>query len=92
MALFARIFEYLDLPSTSTTPRTRWRSTRPVRGDVRFEDVTLRYPGADRDAVADLTLSVPAGSTLALVGETGSGKTTARRAASRGCTTRTPVG
>jgi ATP-binding cassette subfamily B protein len=43
---------------------------------VHLEGVTLRYPGADRDAVADLTVAVPAGSTLALVGPTGSGKST----------------
>jgi ATP-binding cassette subfamily B protein len=38
--------------------------------------VSFAYPGADRPAVADVDVDVPAGSTLALVGETGSGKTT----------------
>ena len=51
---------------------------------------TLRYPGADRDAVADLTLSVPAGSTLALVGADRLGQVDASPGCSRGCTTRTP--
>ena len=41
-----------------------------------FDDVTFRYPGADRDAVAHVSLTVPAGGHLALVGATGSGKTT----------------
>ena len=45
-----------------------------VRGDVRFEGVTFAYPGADRNAVTDVDLDAPAGTTLALVGETGSGK------------------
>ena len=77
LALFARIFEYLDLPVEVDEP------ARPVRvdparvtGHVRFEDVSFSYPGADRPALAGVDLDVPAGSTLALVGETGSGKTT----------------
>jgi ATP-binding cassette subfamily B protein len=43
---------------------------------VRIEDVSVAYPGADRPAVSGIDLDVPAGSALALVGETGSGKTT----------------
>ena len=77
MALFSRVFEYLDLvPDVPAPTRPVPLDPASVRGDVRIEGVTLRYPGADRDAVADLTLSVPAGSTLALVGATGSGKST----------------
>ena len=77
MALFSRVFEYLDLvPDVPAPAHPVALDPASVRGDVRVEGVTLRYPGADRDAVADLTLSVPAGSTLALVGPTGSGKST----------------
>jgi ATP-binding cassette, subfamily B, bacterial len=77
LALFARIFEYLDLPVEVDEP-ARPVSIDPahVSGHVRFEDVTFTYPGADRPALAGVDLDVPAGSTLALVGETGSGKTT----------------
>ena len=39
-------------------------------------DVSFTYPGADRPALAGINVDVPAGTTLALVGETGSGKTT----------------
>jgi ATP-binding cassette subfamily B protein len=74
MAVFSRIFGYLDLTVDVPEP------TRPVRldpatarGDVRFEGVTVSHDGRV-DAVADVTLHVPAGTTLALVGETGSGK------------------
>lgn len=75
LALFSRIFEYLDLPVDIEDPE------RPVAmehalGAVAFEDVTFRYEGADRDALAAVSIDVPAGSSLALVGETGSGKTT----------------
>lgn len=45
------------------------------RGEVRFENVTLRY-GAGGQGVFDLDFVVPAGSTVALVGPTGAGKTT----------------
>jgi len=77
MALFSRVFEYLDLvPEVPAPTHPVALDPASVRGDVKVEGVTLRYPGSDRDAVADLTLSVPAGSTLALVGPTGSGKST----------------
>ncbi|MBZ0172026.1 MAG: ABC transporter ATP-binding protein/permease, partial [Phycisphaerales bacterium] len=43
---------------------------------IRFEHVTFTYPGAERPAVRDLTLEIPHGQTLAVVGPNGSGKTT----------------
>src|SRR5207342_2830294 len=77
LALFARIFEYLDLPVEVDDPAHPVEiDPARVTGHVRFEDVSFAYPGADRPAVAGIDLDVPAGSTLALVGETGSGKTT----------------
>jgi ATP-binding cassette, subfamily B, bacterial len=77
LALFARIFEYLDLPVEVGEPAFPVRiDPAHVSGHVRFEDVSFTYPGADRPALAVVDLDIPAGSTLALVGETGSGKTT----------------
>jgi ATP-binding cassette subfamily B protein len=77
LALFQRIFEYLDLPVEIDDP-AQPLPVEPdlIDGHVRLEDVSFSYPGADRPALAGITLDVPAGSTLALVGETGSGKTT----------------
>ncbi|MGQ5261517.1 ABC transporter ATP-binding protein [Micromonospora sp. ZYX-F-536] len=77
LALFARIFEYLDLPVDVADPAepVRLDPTR-VRGHLRLEDVTFGYPGSDTAALAGITLDVPAGTSLALVGETGSGKST----------------
>ena len=77
LALFARIFEYLDLPIEVDDPAHPVEiDPAQVTGHVRFDDVSFAYPGADRPAVAGVDLDIPAGTTLALVGETGSGKTT----------------
>jgi ATP-binding cassette subfamily B protein len=77
LALFARIFEYLDLPvEIGDAARPVDIDPARVAGHLRFENVSYAYPGAGRPAVAGIDLDVPAGSTLAVVGETGSGKTT----------------
>ncbi|WP_221327369.1 ABC transporter ATP-binding protein [Actinoplanes sp. L3-i22] len=75
LALFARIFEYLDLPVEIASPANPVR-LEDVRGHLRFEDVTFAYDGRSPAALSGVTLDVPAGSSLALVGETGSGKST----------------
>ncbi len=75
LAMFARIFEYLDLP-VDIREREQPVELRHVRGDVAFEGVWFRY---DEDApwtLADVSAAVPAGTKTAIVGETGSGKTT----------------
>ena len=75
LALFARIFEYLDLPIDVEEPARPVRLAAP-RGHLRFEDVTFAYAKSAAAAVAGINLDVPAGTSLALVGETGSGKST----------------
>jgi ATP-binding cassette subfamily B protein len=75
LALFARIFEYLDLPVDIQEPARPVRIRAP-RGHLRFEHVTFRYGESTPPAVSDVSLDVPAGTSLALVGETGSGKST----------------
>ncbi|MFC7241297.1 ABC transporter ATP-binding protein [Catellatospora aurea] len=77
LALFARIFEYLDLPVDVDDPAHPVElDPARVTGHLRLEDVTFAYPGSDAAAVAGVSLDVPAGTSLALVGETGSGKST----------------
>jgi ATP-binding cassette, subfamily B, bacterial len=71
LALFERVFEYLDLPIDL---REGDREPGGVRGEVRFDDVWFRY--GDDWTLRGVDLEVPAGTKLALVGETGSGKTT----------------
>ncbi|WP_275415893.1 ABC transporter ATP-binding protein [Actinoplanes couchii] len=75
LALFQRIFEYLDLPVDIQEPTTPVRLTEP-RGHLQFKDVTFAYGDSATAALAGVSLDVPAGSSLALVGETGSGKST----------------
>ena len=77
LALFARIFEYLDLPVEVADPADPVElDPAQLTGHVQVEGVNFTYPGADRAALSGIDLDIPAGSTLALVGETGSGKTT----------------
>src|SRR6201999_1471255 len=47
-----------------------------LRHGITLQDVTFGYPGTERAALSSLTVALPAGSTVALVGENGSGKTT----------------
>lgn len=73
MALFSRIFEYLDLEPELT------EATQPAQladASLTLQHVSYRYPGTDTDALSDVSLSIPAHTTTALVGHTGSGKST----------------
>ncbi|MCT4353707.1 ABC transporter ATP-binding protein/permease [Streptomyces sp. Je 1-79] len=77
LALFQRIFEYLDLPVDITEPEDPVRLEK-ISGEVTFENVDFRYdadaPG--RPTLDTIALAVPAGGSLAVVGPTGSGKST----------------
>jgi ATP-binding cassette subfamily B protein len=80
LELFGRIFEYLDLPvdvAESASPVT----VEHVRGEVRLNNVSFSYPNpgsssTGRPTLTGVDVTVPAGRSLAVVGETGSGKTT----------------
>jgi ATP-binding cassette subfamily B protein len=47
-----------------------------MRGEIRFDNVTFAYPGADKAALTNLSFTIKAGETLAVVGRNGAGKTT----------------
>jgi ATP-binding cassette subfamily B protein len=72
LALFDRIFEYLDLRVDIEEGK---RELEGVRGDVRIEHAWFKYAGADTWALEDIDVEIPAGTTTAIVGETGAGKT-----------------
>ena len=75
LAMFARIFEYLDL-DVDIEERSDAVELRDVRGDVAFDDVSFRYDADAGWTLSDVSAVVPSGTTTAIVGETGSGKTT----------------
>jgi ATP-binding cassette, subfamily B, bacterial len=73
LALFDRIFEYLDQPvDIAEKPDA---VAGGVAGDVVYDDVSFSY-GSDTPTLENVSFVVPAGTTTAIVGETGSGKTT----------------
>lgn len=77
MSLFGRIFEYLDLePDLQEPIKPVPVPNSGVRGAVRFDHVGFGYGSGARDVLRDIDITVPAGSSLAIVGATGSGKTT----------------
>lgn len=51
-------------------------SFEPMRGDIEFCDVTFRYPDGEETVLEHFSLNIPFGHTLAIVGETGAGKST----------------
>jgi ATP-binding cassette subfamily B protein len=75
VALFQRIFEVLDAP-VDVPEATGARTLPTVRGDIRIEHLSFRYDAEGEWTLRDIDLHVPPGTTTALVGETGSGKTT----------------
>ncbi|WP_019327419.1 ABC transporter ATP-binding protein [Streptomyces sp. TOR3209] len=75
LALFQRIFEYLDLPVDITEREDPVRLDH-VKGEVRFEGVEFRYDDRGRPVLDGIDITVPAGSSLAVVGPTGAGKST----------------
>lgn len=76
LALFTRVFEYLDAPLTVVdAPGAVALDPAQVRGEIRLEHVDFTYPGAESPSLHDIDLTIPAGRHTALVGTTGSGKT-----------------
>ncbi len=53
--------------------RENWEE---LRGEIEFRDVTFRYPDGGEDVLSHFNLHIPAGTTVAIVGETGAGKST----------------
>ncbi|MBL8862017.1 MAG: ABC transporter ATP-binding protein [Planctomycetes bacterium] len=76
LASAQRIDELLGRRSDLLDP-AQPRPLEPARGALCFQEATYRYPGADRDALAALSVELSAGAVLGVVGPTGSGKSTA---------------
>ena len=81
MAALDKIFELLDEePDIADAPQAL--ELPLLRGEIRFEDVTFSY-GGEAPALDHVTLTVPPGQTLALVGATGAGKSTLAKLVAR---------
>jgi len=81
VASWERMLEVMDALPTDTgaqaaLPATAGAPERPIIGRVEFRDLTFRYPGADVDALHCVSFVAEPGQTVALVGPTGSGKST----------------
>lgn len=59
---------------TSLAPKPE--NWEPLHGDIVFEDVSFRYPDGSEEVLSHFSLTIPAGTTVAIVGETGAGKST----------------
>ncbi|WP_329244769.1 ABC transporter ATP-binding protein/permease [Streptomyces sp. NBC_01478] len=75
LALFARIFEYLDLP-IDITERENPVHLDTIKGEVAFQDVEFHYDDKSGAILDGVDITVPAGNSLAIVGPTGAGKST----------------
>lgn len=71
-----RIAEVLDAESLIKDPVAPQTFAEPVAGRIEFKDVSFRYPGAEEDMLKQLTFTAKPGETTAIIGSTGSGKTT----------------
>jgi len=75
-AATTRYWEVRDIVPTVVDPPSPRSPTRPVRGELVLRGVRFAYPGSDREILSGVDLTVRPGETMALVGATGSGKTT----------------
>jgi ATP-binding cassette subfamily B multidrug efflux pump len=74
-ASMARINRILDTSPEDYQTKAKTQDI-DVSGDIEFKDVSFKYPGSDRWGLRHINLTIPRGSTLAIVGKTGAGKTT----------------
>ena len=72
----SNLFELMETTSVLPTPANPIPVPTPVRGEIRFDQVSFAYPGAAEKALTDLSFTVSPGETIAIVGRNGAGKTT----------------
>jgi len=72
----SNLFELMETTSALPTRANPVPVPNPVRGEITFDHVTFAYPGAAENALNDLSFTVDAGETIAIVGRNGAGKTT----------------
>src|SRR5665213_432767 len=70
------LFELMETRSSMPVTATPVKVPQPMAGEIRFDNVTFAYPGAEKNALTELSFTVKPGETLAVVGRNGAGKTT----------------
>jgi len=70
------LYSFFDIAPTIVEPAAPRPFPAPLRQGIVFDDVGFRYPGSERFVIRNLSLTIKAGETVALVGENGAGKTT----------------
>jgi ATP-binding cassette subfamily B multidrug efflux pump len=75
-ASLARINKILAQQPDIASPPSGQARRGPVRGDIRLRGLSYTYPGAEKPALLDLDLLIPAGTIMGILGRTGSGKST----------------
>ncbi len=78
-----RIGTLLRTSTSTPAPAVPVRITGPLRGEIELRDVSFAYAGSDEPALRDLHLQIPAGQRVAVVGETGAGKSTVMKLLAR---------
>ena len=77
MASWGRMLEVIDaMPAISDGEVTSQGEAIEIRGQIEVRNLTFTYPSAASPVLQDVSLSIPAGSTAAFIGATGSGKST----------------
>ena len=71
-----RIADVLEVSPVIVDPRQPKALAKPVKGQVEFEHVSFRYPGAEEDVLHDINFTAQPGQITAIIGSTGSGKST----------------
>lgn len=71
-----RIAQVIETKVSILDPENPSRLSQPVRGQIEFRNVRFRYPGAQEDVLHDISFTAVPGTTTAIIGTTGSGKST----------------
>lgn len=74
-ASLMRVGELLDA-TEDVKDRDSVHDVDTIRGDIEFRNLTFRYPGADYDALENVSFTIKAGENVGIIGKTGAGKTT----------------
>jgi ATP-binding cassette, subfamily B, bacterial len=72
----SNLFELMEAKSALPVSPTPVPVPQPLRGEIRFENVSFAYPGTTEQALTDVSFTLSPGETLAIVGRNGAGKTT----------------